>query len=90
MLFGHARNVTDLKICFDVSPIERVSQFKYLELIIDDGLTFHEHVNHIKRQITPFVSLMWRKSKYIPIEISENNFTMLIRAKSLAVYAANL
>lgn len=67
MLFGHARNVTDLRILFDGTPIERVSRFKYLGLMIDDGLTFHEHVNHVKRKITPFVSLMWRKSKYIPI-----------------------
>jgi len=37
-------------------------------LVIDDDLNFNEHVNHVKRQITPFISLMWRKGKYIPMD----------------------
>lgn len=67
MLFGRAKSMSDLNVRFDGSSIKRVRQFKYLGLIIDDGLTFHDHINHVKRKITPFISLMWRKSKYIPI-----------------------
>jgi len=83
MAFGHARNITDLKICFDGSSINRVSQFKYLGLIIDDGLTFHEHINHIKRKITPFISLMWRKSKFIPIEKRKQLYNAYVQSHLL-------
>lgn len=83
MLFGKARNITDLKICFDGSSIERVIQFKYLGLIIDDGLTFHDHVNLVKRQIMPFVSLMWRKSKYIPIEKRKQLYNAYVQSHLL-------
>ncbi len=83
MLFGHARNVQNLRILFDGTPIERVSRFKYLGLIIDDGLTFHEHVNHVKRKITPFISLMWRKSKYIPIDKRKQLYNAYVQSHLL-------
>lgn len=83
MLFGRARNITDIEICFDGSSIDRVSRFKYLGLIIDDGLTFHDHVNHVKRKITPFVSLMWRKSKYIPIEKRKQLYNAYVQSHLL-------
>lgn len=67
MTFGRARNISDLNVIIDGTVIKRVDKFKYLGLIIDDDLNFNEHVNHVKRQITPFISLMWRKGKYIPV-----------------------
>ena len=65
--FGLAKRIPDLNIVFDGVSITRVNKFKYLGLFIDDDLTFTEHVNHVKKQITPFISLMWRKGKYIPV-----------------------
>lgn len=66
--FGKARTIDDIDITVDGETIKRVNKFKYLGLIIDDDLTFGDHVNHVKRQITPFISLMWRKGKYVPME----------------------
>lgn len=83
MLFGRARNITDLTICFDGSSIDRVTRFKYLGLIIDEGLTFHEHVNHVKKKVAPFVSLMWRKSKYIPIEKRKQLYNAYVQSHLL-------
>lgn len=68
MTFGRARNIPDLNVIIDGTEINRVNKFKYLGLVIDDDLTFNKHVNHIKKQITPFISLMWRKGKYIPVD----------------------
>lgn len=68
MQWKRAKNIPDLNVIIDGTLIRRVNKFKYLGLIIDDGLSFNEHVNHVKRQITPFISLMWRKGKYIPVD----------------------
>lgn len=65
--FGRARSIPDLNITIDGVTIGRVKKYKYLGLIIDDDLNFIKHVDHVKKQITPFISLMWRKSKFIPI-----------------------
>ena len=53
MAFGSARSITNLEITFNGSSIKRVNRFKYLRLIIDEALPFHDHVNHVKKQITP-------------------------------------
>lgn len=66
--FGRARQINDISISIDGTTIKRVNKFKYLGLVIDDDLTFSNHVDHIKKQITPFISLMWRKGKYIPVD----------------------
>lgn len=68
MLFGRARNIAEVNVSINGSMIHRVTEYKYLGLVVDDGLTFHKHVNHVKKQITPFIALMWRKGKYIPVE----------------------
>ena len=67
-MFGRARSSPDLNIAIDGTKITRVIKYKYLGLVIDHNLTFNEHVNHIKKQVMPFISLMWRKGKYIPID----------------------
>lgn len=65
--FGRAKNISDLTINVDGTDISRVDKYKYLGLVIDDELNFSAHVDHVKKQITPFISLMWRKGKYIPM-----------------------
>lgn len=35
-----------------------------LELLLDDNLSFDRHINHMKKLVRPFISLMW----FIPIE----------------------
>lgn len=66
--YGRAKNMADLKIVVDGVEIDRVNKYKYLGLVIDEDLNFHAHVNHIKKQVTPFISLMWRKGKHIPVD----------------------
>ena len=68
MMFGAAKNVSNLHIVFGGALIDRVRQYKYLGLILDEQLSFNLHVNHVKKQIRPFISLMWRNSKFIPLD----------------------
>lgn len=61
------KNFPDLKIIYDGEVISRVRQYKYLGLVIDERLSFKNHVNHVKKLIVPFISLMWRNGKFIPL-----------------------
>lgn len=56
--FDRARSIADLNIIIDGTTIGRVSKYTFFGLVIDDDLTFNQHVDHVKKQITPFVSLM--------------------------------
>lgn len=71
VMFGRSRSVEDFQITVDGTVIDRVQKYKYLGLLVDEDLNFHAHVDHIKKQITPFISLMWRKGKYIPMAKTE-------------------
>ncbi len=41
--------------------------FKYLGLVLDENLTFKQHIDHVMKTIRPFIPLMWKRGKYIPI-----------------------
>lgn len=80
----NARN-TDLNVIVDGLTISLQRKYKYLGLVIDE-LSFSDHVYHAKRQVTPFISLMRRKGKYIPVEkrrqlyfvLVQNHFTYML------------
>lgn len=54
--FGKAKDIADMRIVVDGVGIGRVNKYKYLGLVIDEDLKFHAHVDHVKKQITPFIS----------------------------------
>lgn len=67
MTFGKGKNLSDFNININDEGIKRVTTYKYLGLILDENLSFMEHIDHVKKMIRPFIPLMWRKSKFIPI-----------------------
>lgn len=67
MTFGKARHLPDFDIKINDEAIQRVNTYKYLGLVLDDNLTFNQHIDHVKKMIRPFIPLMWKKGRYIPI-----------------------
>lgn len=67
MTFGRARIHPDMNIMVDGTALKRVRSYKYLGLWLDENLTFDKHIDHIKKVIRPFISLMWRNGRFIPI-----------------------
>ncbi len=51
--FGIARHQPDIDCLFDGKKIERVREFEYLGLVLDENLSFSKHTDHIKKQIRP-------------------------------------
>lgn len=68
MTFGKARHIPDLYLTVDGDVVQRVTTFKYLGLVLDENLSFDKHVEHVKKLVRPFISLMWRNGRFIPIE----------------------
>lgn len=67
MTFGKAKSLPDMPIAFGGERIGRVTQFKYLGLILDEDLSFNKHVDHVKNLVIPFIPVMWRNGKFIPM-----------------------
>lgn len=67
MTFGKARLLPDLNIKINDETIKRVRTFKYLGLVLDENLSFAQHIEHVKKMIRPFIPLMWKRGRYIPI-----------------------
>ena len=67
MTFGKARRLSDFNIMINDKAIKRVHTYKYLGLVLDDNLTFNQHIDHVKKMIRPFIPLMWKKGRYITV-----------------------
>lgn len=67
MTFGKSNSMPDMFVQFGGKSIERVRKFKYLGLVLDEELSFHDHIDHVKRQLVPFIPTMWRSGRFIPL-----------------------
>ena len=81
MLIGTSRNTSKigdlLAIRINGDLIRRVYQSKYLGLIIDDKLSWKEHISYISTKIRRGIGVMKRIRGYIP------NDTLIMLYKSL-------
>lgn len=61
MTFHRAKNFPDFGISIDGTTIKRVRTYKYLGLVLDEELNFSEDVDHVKKEIRPFISFMEKR-----------------------------
>ena len=47
------------------SPIEQVSQYKYLGLIIDNKLNWKAHIQYLKSKLSKALGLLFRVRRYL-------------------------
>ena len=50
-------------------PIERVTYFKFLGVIIDSNLTWYHHINHISNKLSRICGVLSRLKHYVPVLI---------------------
>ena len=50
-------------------PIERVTYFKFLGVIIDSNLTWSHHINHISNKLSRICGVLSRLKHYVPVLI---------------------
>ena len=67
MIFGKSkRKDFSEKIILDSIPIDEKPEVKYLGVLIDSNLTFHEEVKHILRKMTREIKTIYAIIKSIP------------------------
>lgn len=76
---SHA-NADELTITINGSAIERVDKMNYLGLVIDEHLKWDKHVDKIKKEITPYVFILY-KSKFL---LSETTKKLIYNAHILS------
>ena len=60
------------------ATIEETNNVKFLGKIFDKHLTFKHHVDVIARKISKYVSILFKLSKYLPLEIIKILYYSLI------------
>ena len=91
MTFGKARHLPDFNIRINDERVKRVKTFKYLGLVLDENLSFKQHIDHVMKMIRPFIPLMWKRGKYIPIGKRKQLYFAYVQshiAYMLPVYSA--
>ena len=50
----------DFELKIGATVLKRVTSYKYLGIIIDDKLTWKEHIDHVYKNIVKFVGIFYR------------------------------
>ena len=59
-------NLPPLTLSINNTPIEQVTKFKLLGLLITDTLNWNEHISHIVTKVSRHIHLLRRLSKFLP------------------------
>ena len=78
MIFSYRKllHLTNIKI--GSATIEETNNIKFLGIIFDKHLPFKHHVDVIARKISKYVGILFKLSKYLPLEIIKTLYYSLI------------
>ena len=65
MCFTNIKAASQPNIIFNNSLIERIHVTKFLGVMIDDKLTWKEHINHVQSKLSKSISILYRASKVL-------------------------
>ena len=80
----------DLVVSFDNRSIGRVTNTKFLGIIIDDNLNFKQHINYITGKVNSINSMLFKRTEYLPVSTRRNIYFSLIQSRikyGIEVYA---
>ena len=61
--------------------IKRVKSFNFLGIILNEHLTWTDHVAHLSQKITPVIGLLRRLKKQLPVSILKTIYSSLILSR---------
>ena len=82
MIFHHRqRNISKLKLnlCINDTPIEQVSEFNFLGIMLDECLTWNSHIQKIASKISSVNGTISRLKRFLPSEILKVIYNALIQ-----------
>ena len=75
MVFHRSRiKTSDINVVMQQDTIDRVNSTKFLGLIIDDKLKWHEHIQHVKHKIARSVGNLYKIRHYLNKETLLNMY----------------
>ena len=79
MLFHTSqRHIVTPDIFIDGNKIEFVKEFKFLGLVIDENLSFKQHVNFVSKKISKTIGILARLKNTLPVGVLLNIYHALI------------
>ena len=85
MLFGSSKRLSNLDqdkfmpLSLFNLPIDNVTTMKYLGIVLDPTLSWHEHIDYIAKKISSRLGLITRIRKYLSIDITNQSFLTLVQ-----------
>jgi hypothetical protein len=70
----------NLELLFDGQKLSRMNCVKFLGLLIDDKLTFRNHINHVTGKINSANSMLYKRRDLIPLSCRRNLYFALINS----------
>src|SRR5579872_2732263 len=67
----------DLTVSIDNRLVCRVNETKFLGIIIDDNLTFKQHINFITCKVNPINDMLFKRKEYLPSNTRRNVYFSL-------------
>ena len=69
MVFTRQRTTQELNLLIDNKPIKRMTEAKFLGVIVDDRLAWTSHVKALKAKMSRYVGIMYKIKRHIPLEV---------------------
>ena len=70
-----------LELKLDNILLERTKKFNFLGIIMNENLTWNDHIAHISQKIVPVISLLNRKKHQLPVKILKMIYNSLILSR---------
>lgn len=83
IIFMKNKNVNptnSFEIMYNNHQLKQETYIKYLGLIIDSNLSWENHINHIKKKITPVIGIMHRLKHCIPVVLNKSIYSAMVEA----------
>ena len=78
IIFNYRKNIAIESIKFANHDIERTRSIKFLGIIIDENLSFKNHIDHISSKTSKSVGLLYRLSRFLPINVLKTLYHSLV------------
>ena len=79
MIFHRKRkHIPELKVLIDGCNIECVNSFNFLGIMLDQGLSWNNHVDLVKKKVSKVIGILYRLKNIFPSEVLKTLYSSLI------------
>ena len=78
VIFSHKHVPDNVRITIGNFELDRKTQGKFLGVILDEKLTFKEHVKYISNKVSKLTGLLYKIKDFFPLQVLRNLYFSLI------------